>query len=146
MEVPGGKTINRSTKSTDQPNQPINRSTKSTDQPPSLLLRLTFLGSFLTSSSRAKSRKSLVSGTRRARATPGAAPRPRPLPARARRLPPVSREPEEEFARVSVGVDGVLADVTLRREVVLEEAAEQARNRGLGAHERSRPERSPVPT
>ena len=47
------------------------------------------------------------------------------------------REPEEEFARVSVGVDGVLADVTLRREVVLEEAAEQARNWGLGAHERS---------
>ena len=45
------------------------------------------------------------------------------------------REPEEEFARVSVGVDGVLADVALRREVVLEEAAEQARNGGLRAHD-----------
>ena len=45
------------------------------------------------------------------------------------------REPEEEFARVPVGVDGVLADVALRREVVLEEAAEQARNGGLRAHE-----------
>src|ERR1039458_9508234 len=44
-------------------------------------------------------------------------------------------EPEEELDRVPVGIDGVLADVALRREVVLEETAEQARNRGLRAHD-----------
>src|SRR2546429_243402 len=44
-------------------------------------------------------------------------------------------EPEEELDRVPVGVDGVLADVALRREVVLEETAEQARNRALRAHD-----------
>jgi hypothetical protein len=44
-------------------------------------------------------------------------------------------EPEEELDRVPVGVDGVLADVALRREVVPGETAEQARNRGLRAHD-----------
>ncbi len=46
------------------------------------------------------------------------------------------REAEEEFDAVSVGKDGVGADIALRREVVLEEAAEQGRKEGLFVHDR----------
>jgi hypothetical protein len=44
-------------------------------------------------------------------------------------------EAQKELDAVSVGQDGVGADVALSCEVVLEEAAEQGRQGGLGAHD-----------
>ena len=44
-------------------------------------------------------------------------------------------EAEQELDAVPVGEDGVGADVALRSKVRLEEAAEQRRQRGLGAHD-----------